>query len=345
MNAAVQGPVPRIPLNTLAIGLGITGVAETWSAASTVADIPVGLTQTFWLLAAAAMVWLVTAHAVRGIRSGSPLKDQLLHPVQGPLAAIVPLSGMLLGGNLAATFPAAGAMLVGVSMIAATAFAAWLVSTWMGGRIELGALHGGYLLPTVAGGFVAAGAAQAIGLRDLGWAAFGVATVFWVIMTALLVARLISRPPLPDVLVPTLAVVMAPPAVGGLALFALTDHTSTPLSLAFAGLAVVLVGAQLAFLPRYRRLSFSLGFWSFTFPAAAVASYGISWLGVDHVPGADISAWTVALLITVFVASIGVRSLAAVAGNRSRRREEASLTEADDLAAKAARPGLVTARP
>lgn len=327
--SAVAAPA-RIPLNTLAVALGIAGVAEVWSATSTVVDLSPIVPQIFWSLAAAAMIWLITAHAVRGIRIKSPLKDQLRHPAQGPLAAMVPLIGMLLGSDLVAWFPVAGTILVVMSMTVATIFAGWLISTWTSGQIELGALHGGYLLPTVAGGFVAASAADAVGLRDVGWAAFGVASLFWVVMTTLLIARLISRPPLPEALVPTLTVVMAPPAVGGLALFALTDHVSTPLSLAFAGLTAILVIAQLALIPRYRRLPFTLGFWSFTFPVAAVVSYAITWLGVDVVPGAGVIAMVLAIATTLFVATIGARSLIGVLDASTRRREEAVLTHADD---------------
>ncbi|MFJ3407383.1 transporter [Promicromonospora sp. NPDC090134] len=334
----------RIPLNTLAVALGVAGVAETWSAASAVVELPPAVPQVFWGTAAVAMVWLITAHVVRGIRVKSPLKDQLRHPAQGPLAAIVPVIGMLLGSDLVTWSPVAGTVLVLVSLTAASVFAGWLVSTWTAGHIELGALHGGYLLPTVAGGFVAASAADAIGLRALGWAAFGVASLFWVVMTTLLIARLISRPPLPDALVPTLAVVVAPPAVGGLALFALTDHVSTPLSLAFAGLTAILAMAQIALIPRYRRLSFTLGFWSFTFPVAAVVSYTITWLGVGAVPGAEYIALVLAVATTVFVAWIGVRSLAGILGARARRHEEAVLTDADDANAAMTHTGALAAR-
>jgi tellurite resistance protein TehA-like permease len=312
--------VTRLPLKTFAISLGIAGVADTWTAATPVAGIPPQVAQVFWALSAASMVWLLASHATRGLRSGSPLREQLRHPIQGPLAAIVPIVGMLLGSDMVPWFPTAGRILVIASMVVATGYAGWLVSTWTTGGIELAAIHGGYFLPTVAGGFVAASAAETIGLRGLGWAAFGIASLFWVVMTALVLVRMLSRPPLPDALVPTLAVVMAPPAVGGLALFALTDQVSSPLSLAFAGLTAILVVAQLATLPRYRRLPFTLGFWSFTFPAAAVASYAIAWLEVGAVPFAGRIALALALAVTVLVAAIGARSLSLALAARARGR-------------------------
>ncbi|MFB2599026.1 transporter [Herbiconiux sp. P17] len=332
--AAPAAP-PRIPLNTLAIGLGLAGVAEAWTAAVRVIGLPVVVAQAFWAVAAIAWVWLIVAHLVRGRRSGQPLIEQLRHPAQGPLAAIVPVVGMLLGSDLARWVPVAGTVLVLASLAATALFAAWLVSTWISGRIELGAVHGGYLLPTVAAGFVAAGAAQSIGLTGLAWAAFGEGMLFWIVMTTVVILRLTTRPPLPDALVPTLAVIVAPPAVGGIALFALTDDAITPFSLAFAGLAAVLVLVQLALIPRYRQLPFSLGFWSFTFPTAALVAYTIEWLGVGARDAAPIlvSVLTAVLVVglTVFVATVGFFTVRIAVDSRSRLRAEAVLTRADDI--------------
>ena len=45
------------------------------------------------------------------------------------------------------------------------------------------------------------------------WACFGVGVFFWGVMTGLLLIRLSFRPALPDPLVPTMAILVAPPAV------------------------------------------------------------------------------------------------------------------------------------
>jgi len=246
------------------------------------------------------------------------------------MAAIVPIVGMLLGAELAEWFPLAGIVITVLAMAATAVFAGWLVSTWLAGSIELGVVHGGYLLPTVAGGYVAATAGAAIGLPDVGWAAFGVATLFWAIMTTIIVVRIVTRPALPDPLVPTLAVIVAPPAVGGLALFDLTGNSITPLSLAFAGLTVVLTITQLSLISRYRRLSFSLGFWSFTFPTAAVVAYTITWIGITGFAGDTIVVAVLAAAVTLFILAIGARSLVEAAGKRRRLRAEDVLTVADN---------------
>lgn len=92
-----RNPPTRIPLNTLAIALGLTGVASTWSAATAVAPVPAPVAAAFWVLSALTTIGLLAAHIVRGARSGTPLGAQLRDPVQAPLAVILPLVGMLIG--------------------------------------------------------------------------------------------------------------------------------------------------------------------------------------------------------------------------------------------------------
>jgi len=59
----------RLPLNTFAIGLGIAGIAEAWTAAEPVLEFPRYVGAAVWVVAAIAWVWLIAAHLARGRKS------------------------------------------------------------------------------------------------------------------------------------------------------------------------------------------------------------------------------------------------------------------------------------
>jgi tellurite resistance protein len=319
----------RIPLNTFAIGFGLAGLAEVWSTAGRTLGFPGIVAQVLWLIAAIAWVWLIVAHLVRGAGSGSSLSAQLRHPAQGPIAALVPITGMLLAGDLLTLVPVAGVALLLLSTIAAAVFAAWLIGTWLQGALTLEALHGGYLLPTVAAGLVGADVAAAAGLPTMGWGLFGVGLFFWAVVTTLLLLRFAIRPALPDPLVPTMAILVAPPAVAGIAWFSLDGLRVDPVSSMLAGLGVLLLLVQLALLPRYRVLRFSLGFWSFTFPAAAVATDAALWARMLAAPGRQIVTIVLVTAATALIAAIAARSLKGLARRGPRTTAEAVLGAAD----------------
>jgi tellurite resistance protein len=73
-----------------------------------------------------------------------------------------------------------------------------------------------------------------------------------------------------------------------------------------------MVLVQLRLATAYRRLSFSVGFWAFTFSYAAAATFALRWIAATRPPGATVMSVTVLVLITGFVAAIAIRSVAAL---------------------------------
>jgi tellurite resistance protein len=323
----------RIPLNTFAIGFGLAGLAEAWSTAGASLGLPELIGQLFWIVATGGWLWLIIAHTVRGAQSKDTLASQLRHPAQGPIAALVPITGMLIAGELMTIIPWLGITLYVVALVVAMLFAAWLIGLWLRGGLTLESVHGGYLLPTVAAGFIGATCAAKAGLDLVGWALFAIGLFFWLVMTVLLVIRLAFRPSLPGPLVPTMAILVAPPGVAGIAWFTLEGPHASIGAAMLAGMGVLLVLVQLALLPKYVRLSFSLGFWSFTFPTAAVFTAAMLWFRITAFPGWQAATIVLLVLITGLVVAIAVRSLVAVLPRRASA-EEGVLVQADNADAK-----------
>jgi tellurite resistance protein len=71
--------------------------------------------------------------------------------------------------------------------------------------------------------------------------------------------------------------------------------------------------AQIRLLPLYRRLSFTPGFWSFTFPPANMALFALRWLDLEHPAGGSAHAWLLVSAITVLVGAISARTILAAA--------------------------------
>ncbi|GAA3632587.1 hypothetical protein GCM10022200_14400 [Microbacterium awajiense] len=330
----------RIPLNTLAIPFGTAGLAEVWTAVADALDWSRAVVAVAW--GAAAVVWaaMIVAHVRRGIVTGLPLAAQLRHPVQGPIAVLALVVPVLLSAAALRVWPDPARGAVAVTVVATLLFSAWFIGRLIAGGVPADAVHGGYFLPTVAAGYICAyGLAQA-GWRGIAIGCVAFATLAWVATLAVVVARLAVRPPLPDVLVPTLAIIVAPPAVGGLAWFAVTDGRIDDLQWALAGVFAVMVAVQVALVPLYRRTAFTLGFWSFTFPYAAAVTYAIVWLSAAaEAPGAAgaasaVLAVVLAAAITLFVVAIAVRSLASLGTAPGGVGAEAIVAREDDEPAR-----------
>ncbi|MBT2502851.1 transporter [Curtobacterium sp. ISL-83] len=346
MSVTAGARLQRIPLNTLAIAFGLFGLAETWSAATAALGFAWWTAEPFWFVAVTALVWLVVAHLRRGRHSTETLAAQLRHPAQGPVAAIVPVGITLTGAHLCTFSPPVGAPLACVGVAAAVLFGAWIIGRWIQGPLSVESIHGAYLLPAVAAGYISSQAFAAAGNHALAMAAFGVGALFWLVLLTVVFARLLLGPPLPAPLAPTMAVLVAPPAVGGLAWFALNGHRMDGLAEAFVGVTAFMVLVQGALVPTYRRLTFSLGFWSFTFPLSAAASLAIAWAAITRGPGWQVVVVAALTVVTGVIAAIAVRSSVPIIPGTRRRTteravaaaEERQLEVADDLVEAPAHP-------
>jgi tellurite resistance protein len=110
---------------------------------------------------------------------------------------------------------------------------------------------------------------------------------------------------------PTLAIMMAPPVVAGGA-WSEIGRLDDMVGLGLAGASVLIVLAQVRLLPVYRALSFSAGFWSFTFSSAAAASFGLRWLAQAAPPGHRELGQLLVAAVTVLIGAIAVRSVRAL---------------------------------
>uniref|UniRef100_A0A942SZD2 C4-dicarboxylate transporter n=1 Tax=Neobacillus citreus TaxID=2833578 RepID=A0A942SZD2_9BACI len=301
---------PRLPLNTFGIAFGTAGIAGTWTAAGVELGAPPAVGEVLW--AAAAAAWVVTiARFLRRPGGVRAIATDLRHPVLGPFAALAPAVGSLLSAHLATWLPFAGAVGVWVMLAVTTAFGAWLVTSLLTVPRDPVSLHGGYLLPTVAASLLGAQSLATIGHPELATGYFAAGVLFWVLIGAVLVTRFATGPAVPVGLLPTLAILSAPPAVAGNAWWTMTAGAPSVVHTALAGTMVAFLLPHVFLLRRYLTSGFAIGFWAMTFTTAASATYGIRLLSLAHLGTmGTVLSWVVVGVATLVVGSIATRSLA-----------------------------------
>jgi tellurite resistance protein len=248
------------------------------------------------------------------------LFEDLRHPRQGPFAAYIPVIGILLTVHYEELAPTAMRSLMLIFVIALALVAAALLRHWIIGDVPFSALHPGYLLPVVAGPFLASIGLTSAGLTTAAWAAFGVGAFFWVAIGTLILSRLITGAPLPVKSQPSVSILMSPPAAAGLAWIIARGSESGLVFDSIIGVLVLMGLLQLFMLRDYVRAPFSLSYWALTFPVCAGANLAIRLLS-DNRPSLwrELSVGAVTLSTTV-VFAVGVATLARVIPWRGAKR-------------------------
>lgn len=262
----------RVPPGLFAISLGLFGLVGAWRRAAAYG----------WEIAANVgelMIWPVTViwalslllYALKCKRHPQAVLREFRHPVLGSLQALAPLSTLLAIVQL--NRPDEGVWLVlALLALALIAFIAWrVVSMLATGRMPANAVTPALYLPVVGSGLV--GSMAMTSLHYTGWAAllFGAGLSGWALLEARVLSRLFDGP-MPEALRPTIGVELAPPVVATLS--AAMVWPALPGDVLIIGLGVALLPftGVLARYSWWSKVPFSIGFWSFSFPLAALAA-------------------------------------------------------------------------
>jgi tellurite resistance protein len=298
--------------NLFAIPFGIAGLAIVWRLMAGDFGAPLAVTDALSIIAAA--IWLpLSAGALwRWTTVRGSFAAEIDDPVYSPFLSLPVIIGMMLavGLGLHGTDPAKGIFIF--FFVLTIGFGGWLTGEWVLGEIDETRFHPGYYLPTCAGGFIGAEGCGLFGMPSLGWVAFGLGVISWLILASQVSGRLFFIGRLPEELVPTMAIELATPCVAGAAYFQLAGETPEPVAYMLAGYAALMLLVQLRLLPIYARLRFTPGFWSFIFSWCAAAALGIRWLDATEPPGASTYAALIAAAASLLVAAVAARSLLAL---------------------------------
>ncbi|TLP45047.1 C4-dicarboxylate ABC transporter [Cohaesibacter sp. CAU 1516] len=217
----------------------------------------------------AVLVALLALYGLKAVRYPEQVVWEWNHPVRicfFPAASI----GIILVGTAMEPFShglAVGVWALGAGLHLLGTLA--VLTAWIGHRtFETLTLNPAWFIPVV-GNIIVPIAASRFGLIELGWFYFSVGIVFWIVLLTLVFNRLVFHNPLPERLLPTLMILIAPPAVGFVAYVSLTGGLD-PFARILYNTGIVFFLIILTQLPKLSRIPFAMSWWAYSFPLAAL---------------------------------------------------------------------------
>jgi tellurite resistance protein len=314
IEGAGEASLAHLPLPLFAAPMGLGGLAFAWRAAAHAGLAPAVIGEAAASLAVAVFVLVLSLFAAKATRHPAALSAEWSHPVRGVFAAAATIAAMIAGILIMPWWHAAGAALWAGAALAHVAVAVALLRRWILHPVEVAHAAPSWMIPLVGNILAPLGAVPA-GLPELGWLLFGIGAGLWLFVTPLVLNRLIFHPGLPPRLVPSLAILLAPPAVAFLAWVTLAGGGLDATGRLLFGLALFFAASLLAMLPRFLRLPFFVSWWAFTFPAAAFATASIRYaalVGGLAATSLAVASLAAATSLVMFVAAATLRHAGAL---------------------------------
>ena len=226
-------------------------------------------------------------YVAKAIRYPAALRDEIQHPVKlsfFPLVAKILLvfSVIFLERNMQVSlvFWIAGVVLQLLASLS-------IMSLWIHHQhFRIEHMTPGWFIPIV-GSLMVPIAGIPHGFAEVSWFFFAVGLLFWLVLFTIVIYRLIFHPPIPERLMPTLAILFAPPAIAFIAYTKLASLGEQLVGLDGAARILYYVSLFLLILVLFRvrvftRLRFALSWWAYSFPLAAHALATLRMLHLSH---------------------------------------------------------------
>jgi tellurite resistance protein len=261
--------LPNFPISFFSVVMGMAGAAIAWQRAEALWGWNGYIGSALVLLAFLIFILILTMYLAKALRHFPDVKNEFQNITKLSFFPTISISLILLSIGAMTLYPALSQALWMVGTVIHFLFSVAIISIWIRHpSLEINHISPAWFIPVV-GNILVPVAGVAYAPAEISWFFFSIGLVFWIALFTILLYRLLFHNPLPERLLPTLFILIAPPAVGFIAYIKLTGTLDAMARILyyFAVFVFVLMIPQLRMLSK---IKYYLSWWAYTFPMAAL---------------------------------------------------------------------------
>ncbi len=256
------------PISFFAMVMGLSGLTIGWEKAQAILHLELGITP--WLVGITMSIFalMVALYATKLVLHRAAVVKELRHPIKLNFFPTISISLLLLAIASMKLMPTVSQVLWVVGASLHLTFTLYVVSVWIHHEhFQIHHMNPAWFIPAV-GNVLVPVAGVPLGHPEISWFFFSIGMLFWLILMTIIFYRVLFHHPIEERLMPTLFILIAPPAVGFIAYMRLVGELdSFARVLYFSALFLTLLLFTQA--RRFLRLQFFLSWWAYSFPLAA----------------------------------------------------------------------------
>lgn len=307
----INSRLQHFPVALFSSVMGLCGLAMALRQAEAVLGLPVPAGDLVAVLAGVVFAILAALYLAKLLSFRAAVMADLNHPQRMSFVATISVSLILLAILALPAWPTLSAGLWAAGSLLHLGMTLYVLSAWVyQPRFEIHHISPAWFIPVV-GNILVPIAGVHHASPELNWFFFSVGLLFWLVLFTIIIYRMIFHNPLPERLLPTLFILIAPPAVGFVAYLKLTGGVDAFARILFNAALFITLWLLLQ-APRFLRLPFYLSWWAYSFPLAAMTIATLTLYGLS---GGSWLRWVgqgLLFLLVVVVSWLALRTLLAI---------------------------------
>jgi tellurite resistance protein len=268
--AATHGRLEHFPISFFAIVMGLAGLTIALEKAEHLWGWSFKPSLALLAISALAYVGIGLTYLTKFLRHRDHVVGEFNHPIRLSFFPAMSIGLILL--SIASLEYASGVALWlwGIGSTVQLLFTLVILSAWIHHeKFQIQHSNPAWFIPIVGNILVPVAGVQ-LGFPEVSWFFFSIGLVFWIVLLTILMNRFFFHNPLPAKLLPTLFILIAPPAVGFISWIKLHHGVLDDAGRVLYYIALFTTLLLFFQFKQFAKVKFAMPWWAYSFPMAAI---------------------------------------------------------------------------
>ena len=264
-----ESRIKYFPISAFSVILGLAGLTIAFQKAVEILNFPVDLNVYLLGITVSIFVVIFTMYLLKFIMYRDEVKKDFYNPVKLNFFPTFSVALLLVSIAFISSNMVVSKYLWILGTVVHTYFTYKIISIWsFHPKFEIKHFNPAWFIPVVGNMLIPVAGIMHFN-PEISWFFYSIGFLFWIVLFSIFIYRIIFHHPLPDKLVPTLAILIAPPATAFTAYVKLTNHVDSFAKILYY-FALFLITFLLAEYKMFSKIKFYLSWWAYSFPIASM---------------------------------------------------------------------------
>lgn len=296
------------PVMMFAIVMGLSGLSLVLKKLSEVLYFPVFIADILGLVSSIIFILILGNYLLKLIKYQKEVKGEITHPIRINFFAAISISTLILSIFYRHTFDQLSQILFIVGAVLHIVLTFYTMKFWINNNLEIQHSNPAWFIPIV-GNLIVPIAGKGFIDDSVLYFYFSIGIFFWIILFSIILNRIIFHKQFAPKFMPTLFILIAPPAIGFISYIKLAGeldffaHILYSLGLFFTILVFTMY-------KNYINIKFFISWWAFTFPMAAISLSTILMYELTHQIFYAVLSYIFAVITLIVVSLVAKETIA-----------------------------------
>jgi len=259
----------HFPVQLFAVIMGVSGLAIVFAKAYHLIDMPYWIYGVLLFIDTVLFLGIFTAYMLKWLYYPQAVKEEFYHPIKSSFMAAISISFLLVSIAYYDFAPTVSILLWAIGAPLQLILTLIVIRYWVNNDLKVVHSNPAWFIPIVGNVLVPVVGVEAAPIY-LSLFFFAVGLFFWIVLFTIMINRIVFHHPLAKKLVPTLFIFIAPPAVGFVSYFRITNGSIDMFSMFLYFVALFTLVLLLFMVRMFGTKQFFISWWAYTFPLAAI---------------------------------------------------------------------------